>query len=151
MKSLIACIALAFYGSTAAPSCANAQATRLAVIPAVLSDTVDQRLATELRDALGRTQPHVRISTQRDLDATLMNEAADTLSTQELREIGHLMGVHVVVGVHRCDGTKACVRIVADRIWTPSSPDTLRLFGPKWVQAATDTLAFRFFRQPSGR
>lgn len=149
MRSLIACIALALYGSTAAPSCANAQTARLVVVPVVLSDTVAQRLATELRDALGRSQPHVRISTQRDLDATLMNEAADTLSSQDLREIGHLMNVHVVVGVHRCDGTKACVRIVADRIWTPSSPDTLRLLGPGWVQAATDTLALRFFRHPT--
>ena len=151
MRLLVACAVGALCVNIAVPRCASAQETRVAVIPLVLSDTADGRLVAALSEALGQSQPHARISTKRELDATLIIEGADTLSSRDLRELGHLMNVHVVVGVHRCDGATACVRVIADRIWMPSSPDTLRLLGAGWVQAATDTLALRFFRRPTAR
>ena len=147
MRSLVACAALALSVGVALPRRAHAQVQRVAVIPVVFSDTVDQRLATSLRDALELTPSRVTVTGKRDIEWILTHtEGPDTLSSQGLRELGHLMNVHVVVGVHRCDGTKACVWIVADRIWTPSSPDTLRLQGSDWIQTAMDTLELRFFR-----
>ena len=150
MRSLVACAALALIVGVALPRRAHAQVQRVAVIPLVFSDTADQRLATSLRDALERTPSRVKVTTKRDIEWILTHtEGPDTLSSQGLREVGHLMNVHVVVGVHRCDATRRCVVIVADRIRTPSSPDTLWLQGPDWVQAARDTLELRFFRNPS--
>jgi hypothetical protein len=149
MRSLFARAVWALSAGAAVPACASSQAQRAAVIPFVLFDTVDQRLAMALGASLAQAQTHVKLSSTRDLEATLENGGPDTLSWLDLRALGKLLRVDVVVGVHAC-GSEPCVWVLADRLVWPSSPDTLKLRGPEWIQAATDTLARRFFRKPTG-
>lgn len=151
MRPLVVCALLSLCGCATIPRSAKAQIDyRAAVIPLVLSDTLDERLATSLRDALARTQPHMRVRSQRDLEETLQIEHSDTLSLGDLRVLGRFMGVDVIVGVHGCPEAKACLWVFAKRHVWPSSPDTLRLQGPTWINAATDSLALRYFSTPPG-
>lgn len=148
MRALLGCTIVACCAGAAAPVRAISQMQIVGVIPSVLSDTADQRLAATLRAALVSAQPHVRVSPKRDLEGTLVIEGPDTLSWLDLRELGKLMRLDVVVGVHACPGETACVRIMAGRSAWPSSPDTSRFQGPDWIRAVTDTLARRFFSTP---
>jgi len=146
MRSQSLFAALVWCGGVALPASANAQARRAAIIPFVLSDTVDQRLAMTLRAALVQSQADVKMTSKHDLESTLKTEGPDTLSWLDLRELGKLLRVDVVVGVHSC-GRKSCVWVLADRLVWPSSPDTMRFQGSEWIAAATDTLARRFFQK----
>jgi hypothetical protein len=150
MRSLLACTVWAYCAGAVVPVRAMSQTPTVGVIPWILSDTSDQRLASALRDALVPAEPHVRVSTKRDLEGTLITEGPDTLSWLELRELGKLMRLDVVVGVHACAGETPCVRIVAGRMGWPSSPDALTFRGSQWIRAATDTLVRRFFPKAPG-
>jgi hypothetical protein len=141
---------LACCAGAAVPVRAISQTQTIGVIPSVLSDRVDQQLAAALRDALVPALPHARVSTKRDLEGTLNIEGPDTLTWLDLRELGKLMRLDVVVGVHACAGEMPCVRMVAGPLGWRSSPDTLRFQGSEWIHAATDTLARRFFPKPPG-
>lgn len=152
MRLSMPCAMLPLYWSAAVPAVASAQAQRMAVVPHVSSDTVDQRLATELRDALAATSPQGTVTAKRDVEWMLTHtEGPDTLARQNLREIGKLMRADVVMGVHRCAGASTCVWVFAERLVWPSTPDTMQFRGPAWIGAATDTLALRFLRTPTGR
>ena len=151
MRLLMSCAVLSLSWDAAVPGCASAQAQRVAVIPLVRSDTVDQRLATELRDALALTSPQLKMTAKRNVEWLLTHtEGADTLSRQDLRELGKLLGANVVMGVHRCAEANTCAWVFADRLVWPSVPDTMQFQGSAWLRTATDTIARRYSGKPNG-
>jgi hypothetical protein len=68
MRPLSALALLALCADGIVPRCADAQEQWVAVIPLVFADTVDQRLATALRDALALTSPQVKVTARRDIE-----------------------------------------------------------------------------------
>lgn len=68
---------------------ANSQVVRVVVTP-VVWDTTDPRLATELRQALVRAQPRLRV-VAKDWTESVFTIGSDTLSSQGLYEAGRLL------------------------------------------------------------
>ena len=127
---------------------ANSQVLRVVVTP-VVWDTTDPRLATELREALARAQPRVRV-VAKDWTEVVFTIGSDTLSSQGLYEAGRLLRADWVIGLHACPYSTPCVTLLISRVVWPLLPDTVTFHGAAWLRDATDTLSRRLPQIPPG-
>jgi len=129
-------------------ACANSQVVRVVVTP-VVWDTTDPRLASELREALARAQPRLRVIAK-DWTEAMFQIGSDTLSSSGLYEVGRLLRADWVIGVHACPHPAPCETVLISRVVWPLSPDTVTFHGAEWVGSATDTLSRRLSQKPPG-
>ena len=127
---------------------ANAQVLRVVVTP-VVWDTSDPRLASELREALARVRPPLRVIAK-DWTEAMFEIGSPTLSSSGLYEVGRLLRADWVIGVHACPHPTACVMVLSSRVVWPLSPDTVTFHGAEWVRAAADAISRRLPQKPPG-